>query len=92
MDANREHENNELKELAEKYIEIEKRMKGPSLVQNLLNQIDQPCTKRVMTISLSQKFKVSRMEMYDGSKDLIDHLDNFKTQIMLHNFEGEIAY
>lgn len=37
MDANRMYGSNELKDLAEKYVEMEKRMGRSSLVQNLLN-------------------------------------------------------
>lgn len=92
---------NEIKELVEKYAEMEKQLGGSSLVQNLLNQTDcitrifsfsyLPYNERVMAFPLSQKFNILQMDMYDRSKDLVGHLENFRAHIMLHGYVGEIA-
>lgn len=44
-----------------------------------------------MSVSLSPKFKVSKVENYDGSQDPIDHRKTFKAHIMLHDYTNEIA-
>lgn len=49
----------ELKELAEKCAEMDKRMRESSLVQNLLDQTNLSYTERVVVVQLPQKFKVS---------------------------------
>ncbi|XP_042942838.1 uncharacterized protein LOC122277020 [Carya illinoinensis] len=81
----------ELKELARKYEEMAKKIEGFSSVESLLHQIDLPYNTRIMVMPVSPKFKVPQVVMYDGSKDLVDHLENFKGHITPHGFPGEIA-
>ncbi|XP_042958151.1 uncharacterized protein LOC122293724 [Carya illinoinensis] len=45
-----------------------------------------------MAVPLPPKFKVPQIDMYDGSRDHMDHLDNFKAHMTLHDFPGEITY
>lgn len=82
----------ELKELDGKYNEIGRRIGRLSSVECMLKKTDLPYSKRIMVIPLLPKFKVSSVDMYDGSKNPIDHLENFKAHIMLNSFQGEIAY
>ncbi|XP_042944808.1 uncharacterized protein LOC122278688 [Carya illinoinensis] len=44
-----------------------------------------------MVMPLPPKFKVPQVDMYDGTKDPVDHLESFKAHITLHSFPGEIA-
>ncbi|XP_040996211.1 uncharacterized protein LOC121242412 [Juglans microcarpa x Juglans regia] len=44
-----------------------------------------------MAIPLPPKFKVPSIDLYDGSKDPVEHLETFKTHMTLHGFSGEIA-
>lgn len=39
---------------------------------------------------LPQNFEVSQMDLYDGSKSPMEHLENLKTHMKLHMFLGEI--
>lgn len=96
LKVNREHMEkkmicDELKEMAGKYEEMGKRIGGPSPMQNLLNQIDLPYNEWVIATPVQPKFKVPQVDIYNGSRDLVDHLENFKVHIVLHGFVGEIA-
>lgn len=81
----------ELRNLVDKYEEMAKKMGGSSLVEQLFNCTDQPYSAEVMAIPLPSKLKVLQIEMYDGSRDPVDHLKNFKVHMTLHGFPGKIA-
>lgn len=44
-----------------------------------------------MPVPLLPKFKVPQVEVYDGSKNPLEHLETFKLHITLHGFPGEVA-
>lgn len=44
-----------------------------------------------MAVLLPPKFKMPLIDMYDRSRDPVDHVENFKDQVMLHSFPNEIA-
>lgn len=44
-----------------------------------------------MAVPLPTKFKVPQINLYDGSKDPIDYLENFKAHMTLHSFPEEVA-
>lgn len=46
---------------------------------------------KVMFMPILPKFKVPQMELYDGSQDPVDHLENFKPHMTLHVFSREVA-
>lgn len=50
-----------------------------------------PYSAEIMAMSLLPKFKVSQIEMYDESKNPIDHLEIFNECITFHSFPTEIA-
>ncbi|XP_042951892.1 uncharacterized protein LOC122289031 [Carya illinoinensis] len=81
----------QLKELAGKYDEMTKKMGGSSSVESLLNQTNLPYDAQIMAMQFPLKFKVPKVDMYNRSRDPVDHLENFKAHIMLHGFPGEIA-
>ncbi|XP_040992588.1 uncharacterized protein LOC121239400 [Juglans microcarpa x Juglans regia] len=68
-----------------------KRMGGSSSVEQLLTRTDLPYREEVMVVPLPPKFKVPQIDLYDGSKDPVDHLKNFKTHMTLYGFPGEVA-
>lgn len=57
----------------------------------MLNSKNLPYNVDVMAAPLPLKFKVPQIEMYDGFKDNIEHLESFKAHITLHGFSGEVA-
>lgn len=72
-----------LRELGDKYAEMAKRRGTPSTRYQLLVNTDLPYSVGVMSVPLSPKFKVHQMEVYDGSKDPLEHLEMFKAHITL---------
>jgi hypothetical protein len=50
-----------------------------------------PFTERVKAYPMLDKFKLPRIEKYDGSEDLQDHLEAFREHLILHGTLDEIA-
>lgn len=61
-----------------------------SSIENLLNIIDLSYNVEIMMMSLPPKFKVLQMK-YNVSKNIVEHLETFKTHMTLHGFFREIA-
>lgn len=57
--------------------------KAPTTVNKLILRIDHPFTPEVMAQPLPDKFKLPQMEMFDGGKDPLDHLEAYKTRMNL---------
>lgn len=83
--------NDEFIRLMGKYKEMEKRIGGLSLVHQLLSSMDLPYNTKVMAFPLPPKFRAPQIQMYNGSKDPVEHLETFKTHMTLHDFLLEIA-
>lgn len=82
----------ELRDLMGKYEEMAKRVGASSLVDQMLTGTNLPYSRELMAMPPPPKFKVSQIDLYDGSKDPFEHLDTFKAYITLHGFPKEIAY
>ncbi|XP_042964564.1 G-type lectin S-receptor-like serine/threonine-protein kinase At1g67520 [Carya illinoinensis] len=82
---------NQLKNFIDKYEEMSRKMGGSSFIEQLLNRTNLLYNDEVMAITLSSKFKIPQVDIYDGSRDPVDHLKNFKAHITLHDFPGEVA-
>jgi hypothetical protein len=50
-----------------------------------------PFTERVKAYPMPDKFKMPRIEKYDGSEDPQDHLEAFREHLILHGTPDEIA-
>ena len=57
---------------------------------DLVNRTDPPFTIPVNSCPLPQKFRIPQIESYDGVKDLLDHLETFKTLMYLQGVPNEI--
>jgi hypothetical protein len=69
-----------MKDLEDKYSRILRQMEGehPKLTAwDMLEDESLPFTERVKAYPMPNKFKMPRIEKYDGSKDLQDHLEAF---------------
>uniref|UniRef100_A0A2N9H5N8 Uncharacterized protein n=1 Tax=Fagus sylvatica TaxID=28930 RepID=A0A2N9H5N8_FAGSY len=51
---------------------------------------DSPFTKMVISFPLPSKFRMPSLEIFDGSKDPLDHLESFKTVMCLQGVPDEI--
>ena len=59
-------------------------------LDDLVHRIDSPFTASVTLFPLPPKFRMLQVETYDGSKDLLDHLESFKTLMHLQGMPNEI--
>lgn len=57
--------------------------KTPTIVDELIQRTDHPFTLEVMTQHLLDKFKPPQLEMFDGGRDPLDHLEAYKTHMNL---------
>ena len=57
---------------------------------NLVHRTDSPFTISVNSFPLPLKFRMPQVENYDGNKDLLDHLESFKTLMHLQGISDEI--
>jgi hypothetical protein len=83
-----------MKDLEDKYSRILSQMEGehPELTAwDMLEDESLPFTKRVKAYPMPDKFKMSRIEKYDGSEDPQDHLEAFREHLILHGTPDEIA-
>ncbi|XP_035545937.1 uncharacterized protein LOC118348424 [Juglans regia] len=73
-----------------KYEELAKKIGTSSSVDQLLFSTNLPFSAKIMTMPLTGKFKVPSMDLYDGSKDPVEHFETFKAHMTLHRFSEEI--
>ena len=59
-------------------------------LDDLVNRTNSPFTMPVNSCPLPQKFRMPQIESYDGVKDLLDHLETFKTLMHLQGVLDEI--
>ena len=59
-------------------------------LDDLVNQTDSPFTAPVNSFLLPHKFRMPLIESYDRVKDLLDHLQTFKTLMHLQGVADEI--
>ena len=52
-------------------------------LDEMIRRIDSPFTTEVLNHPLPPKFYLPQLESYDGSKDLLDHIESFKTLMLL---------
>ena len=59
-------------------------------LDDLVNRTDSPFTTSVNSFPLPHKFHMPQIDSYDGVKDLLDHLETFKTLMRLQGVANEI--
>lgn len=59
------------------------KVKASTTIDELIQRTDHPFTPKVMDQPLPEKFKLPQMEMFNDSKDLLDHLEAYKTHMNL---------
>jgi hypothetical protein len=65
---------------------------GQSTAEHLMTKTTLPFTDRVMRFPLPDKFKDPRVDKYDGSGDLSNHVERFCTHFAPHGTPDKIAY
>ena len=56
----------------------------------LVQQTESPFTVGVLHFPFPAKFRMPQIEMFDGTKDPIDHLNTYKNQIEPHGYQDPI--
>ena len=69
-------------------------MKGRALISKdaLVQQTKSPFTAEVLHFPLPAKFRMPQIEMFNGTKDPVDHLNTYKNQMELHGYEEPVRY
>jgi hypothetical protein len=83
-----------MKDLEDKYARMLRRMDGedPELMAwDMLEDESLPFTGRVKAYPMPDKFKMPRIEKYDGNGDPQEHLEAFREHLILHGTPDEIA-
>lgn len=81
----------DLQSLMEKYEEMAKKIGTSSSINLLLSSTNLPFSAEIIVVPLLSKFKVPSIDLYDGAKDPVEHLETFKAHMTLHGFPGKIS-
>ena len=84
---------NELRNMRKEVDELKSAMKdkGEENLDGMIWRIDSPFTNEVLNHPLRPKFRLPQLESYDGSKDPLDHIESFKTLMLLHMTPDEVT-
>ena len=66
------------------------RGKTPVTMDALVQQTESLFTADVLHFPFPPKFRMPQMDAFDGTKDLMDHLNTYKNQIELHRYQNPI--
>jgi hypothetical protein len=93
-ESRRSHQEAKMKDLEDKYARMLRRIDGedPELTAwDMLEDESLPFTERVKAYPMPDKFKMPRIEKYDGNGDPQEHLEAFREHLILHGTPDEIA-
>ena len=76
---------NELHNMRKEMDELKSAMKdkGRENLDGMIWRMDSPFTTKVLNCPLLSKFFLPQLESYDDCKDPLDHIESFKTLILL---------
>ena len=64
--------------------------RAPVSMNALVQQMESPFTAGVLHFPLPEKFKMSQIEAFDETKDHVDHLNTYKTQMELDGYQDPV--
>ena len=59
-------------------------------MDTLVQQTESPFTAEVLHFPLPAKFRMPQIEVFDGTKDPVDHLNTDKNQMELHGYQDTV--
>ena len=62
----------------------------PDTIDTLVQQTESPFTVEVLRYPLPTKFRIPQVEIFDGVKDPVDHLNTYKNQMELHGYQDPV--
>ena len=83
---------NELCNMRKEMDELKSAMKdkGWENLDGMIRRMDSPFTTEVLNRPLLSKFHLPQLESYDDSKDPLDHIESFKTLMLLQMTLNEV--
>ena len=78
-----------LKQELDRVKEVDKG-RAPDTMDTLVQQIESPFTAEVLRYPLPAKFRMPQVEVFDGVKDPVDHLNTYKNQMELHGYQDPV--
>ena len=66
------------------------RSRAPDTMDTLVQQTETPFTAEVLHFPLPAKFRMPQVEVFDGVKDPVDHLNTYKNQMELHGYQDPV--
>ena len=66
------------------------RGRAPDYMDSLVQQTESPFTAEVLHFPISAKFRMPQVEVLDGVKDPVDHLNTYKNQMELHGYQDPV--
>lgn len=74
--------------------EVKNAMKGKTAINldGMIKMTDSPFTTNVQECPLPPKFHLPQLEIYDGTKNSLDHIRAFKTILNLQKTPDEVNY
>jgi len=81
-----------MKNMRKELDEVKNAMKGKTVINldGMIKWIDSPFTASVLECPLPPKFRLPQLEVYDGTKDPLDHIGAFKTILNLQQTLNEV--
>ena len=64
--------------------------RAPVSMDALVQQTESPFMAGVLHFPLSGKFRMPQIEAFDGTKDPVDHLNAYKTQMELNGYQDPV--
>ena len=64
--------------------------RAPVSMDALVQQTKSSFTAGVLHFPLPAKFRMPQIEMFDGKKDHVDHLNTYKNQMELHGYQDPV--
>ena len=64
--------------------------RAPDSMDNLVQQTESPFKAEVLYFPLPAKFRMPQVEVFDGARDPVDHLNTYKNQMELHGYQDPI--
>ena len=66
------------------------RRRAPDTMDTLVQQTESPFMAEVLHFSLPVKFRMPQVEAFDGVKDPVNHLNTYKNQMELHEYQDPV--
>ena len=81
-----------MKNMRKELDEVKNAMKGKTAVNlgGMIKRTDSPFTTSILECPLPPKFHLPQLEVYEGTKDPLDHIGEFKTILSLQQTSDEV--